>query len=1085
MNLPLDSCVLMASAGTGKTFQLSNRYLRLAQQGTEVEGILASTFTRKAAGEILGAIVGRLALGCRDDKGFDKLSGELQLQGQWTREDALRLLRDLLRKLPALQVSTLDSWFQRQVRHAAVDLGMPLGWRLADDVAWAELHQEAIAQALEERPTEQMAALLAAMQGGRPGRSVMRQASELWEQAATWWRASGENAQAWDLLGGVEKPKASQWEEGIERFRGLRIPKTKAGAPNSSWKKAHSSNLGALLQRDWHGAFSKGILAKAAEGESCFDRKEIDREDVALLVDCYHRLLLSELHATNLAFREMASVYSASLKRLQDSKHLYYHEDFPHLLAACDAETRALVEGRSGATADHLLLDEFQDTSVGQWHALEFPMRRALDAGQRGQGSVFVVGDLKQSIYGFRQGEPGLLAGLSDWFGLPSTVMAVNYRSSQAILDAVNRVFGGLEEHYGETASPILAQALEKWKDFPEHRAHEEGEGSFRVLEAQEDADQGVTKKDALIGTVVGRVVSLHNAFPSRSLAVLVRGNKEIPVLLAHLSAAGVRASMSGGNALTDARAVDVALSLLQLADHPGDTAAYFHVATSSMAHFLELDFGTGEDRARQAGRLSRRIRRQLLQDGYGEVLRGWLERILADGLYDPWNCRRFEQLVELGAAWDENADLRPARFVAMVREQRVPDADVTRVQVMTVHQSKGLAFDMVILPIKPHRRFPKEFLAQRPDPREAVAAVSRRPNPKHLAAANSLACSRFLEAHQASEATSLFDDLCVLYVAMTRAKAHMEVILPIPPQKPTPKPDWIKTTELLQQTLLHDASAADLPTMPTILPRGGSYAVLWQTHGEGMEPGIDQDFLEEDPVETLDEKLAFGMRLAQSQPLLAESTGRRSLSRWTPSGAAEEKASTRASELFAGADDTARRRGTAIHRLFEEVSWIEDFQVDTAALGKLLAALEQPPSPSEAAAWCAQFTQSLEHPIVRASLSQPQKDGMKFRLRAELPFAVTTIDPHGQPALLQGIFDRVVLSLRDGKVVAAEVLDFKTGKAPTDGKMSDGYRAQMEAYRRALSVQHGIGEGQVTCRLLFVDEGVECLLKSKTTTTG
>ncbi|MHC4823345.1 MAG: UvrD-helicase domain-containing protein [Planctomycetota bacterium] len=1080
MNLSLDSCVLMASAGTGKTFQLSSRYLRLAQQGAPVEGILASTFTRKAAGEILGAIVGRLAIACQGAKEFEELSEQLQLQGQWQLEDAFALLRDLLRKLPALQVSTLDSWFQSQVRHAAMDLGLPLGWRLADDVEWAELHQDAIEKALEGRPTEQMVALLAAMQGGRPGRSVMRQASELWEKAATWWRACGKRPEAWDLLGGVERPKASEWEVGIETFRGLEIPKTGKGAPVKRWATDFPRAMEALEAKDWHGAFAKGILEKAALGENQYDRKEIERDRVAVLVDCYHRLLLSDLHASNLAFREMASVYSDCLEQLQSSRQLFYHDDFPLLLADCDEETRALVEKRGGSIANHLLLDEFQDTSVGQWHALDFPVRRALDTEKDGKGSVFVVGDLKQSIYGFRQGEPGLLAGLAGWFDLRSEVMAVNYRSVQTILDAVNKVFGGLQERHGQAGSPILDMALEKWKDFPEHRANNTGEGTFRILEAMEDKDAGVTKKDALFGTVVDRVVALHRAYPDRSLAVLVRGNREIPVLLAHLSAAGVRASMSGGNALTDARAVDVALSLLQLADHPGDTAAFFHVATSPMAEFLDLDFGTGEESLKAAGRLSRRIRRQLLEDGYGEVLRGWLEKIRAAELFDPWNRRRFEQLVELGADWEEHADLRPSRFVAMVRDQKVPDADVTKVQVMTVHQSKGLAFDMVVLPFKPDRRFRDEFITERPDPRAAVTAVSRRPKDAHLAAAKSLDNPRFLEAQMASEATSLFEDLCVLYVAMTRAKVHMELILPVPPKSPKLKPHWIDTTELLRQTLLVEESEAGLPQLPTRLDCGGSWQVLWQTHGMGRDHGIDldTDLPDEGLEETLEQKLAFGIRLSQTQPLLAESDGKRSLPRWTPSGAAEEKGSTRATDLFAAADDTARRRGTAIHRLFEEVTWVEDFQMDSAALCDLLAGLESPPSAKEASAWCEQFEQSLQLPTVRRSLSPPQVEGLEFELQNELPFAVPTMDPHGQPAILQGIFDRVVLHRRDGEVIAADVVDFKTGASPADGEMSASYRAQMEAYRRALSVQHGIEEEQVSCRLLFVDDGVECVLR-------
>lgn len=1079
MTLGNASCVLMASAGTGKTFQLSNRYLRLAQQGMDVERILASTFTRKAAGEILGAILGRLAVACGSEEEFQELSGHLNLTDCWTRDDAMRLLRDLLRKMPSMQVSTLDSWFQRQARAAAFDLGLPLGWRLADDVEWRELHDEAVEKALEGRPIEQMVTLLAAMQGGKSGRSVLRQATELWEKAAHHWEASHRNPQAWSVLDGVRRPEESQWQMGINAFRSMPIPKTGKGAPDKRWSGAHAKNLQALEDRDWIGAFRNGLLKNAAASIFEFQKKPIDPQYVSTLVDCFQRQLLADLHATNKAFMEMAAVYQETFEQLQERSHLLYHDDFPKLLGTASAETRALVDTRTGPAAEHLLLDEFQDTSVGQWHALDHPVRKALAAQEQGDGSVFIVGDIKQSIYGFREGEPRLLARVAHWLDLPSEAMATNFRSQQGILDAVNAVFETLKKVYGASDSPILQQGLQAWMDFPHHQASEQGDATFRVIEAQEDKELDVSKKEALLQTIVARVVTLHEVYPEQSLAILVRGNKEIPILLAHLSAAGVRASMSGGNALTDARAVDVALSLLHLADYPGDTASYFHVATSPFASLLALDLDKGDKIRSQASALSRRVRRMLLQDGYASVLEQWMQGMREGSLFDAWNLTRFEQLVELAEAWDAKADLRPSRFVSMVRETKVPDADVTKVQVMTVHQSKGLAFDIVLLPMKPDRRHPKEFLSMRPDPRGPLTAVSRRPNEQHLAAAKALGCKDFLDAHVASEASDLNEDLCVLYVAMTRAKRQMELILPKPPQSRKPNADWIPLTELLRGGLLQTESPVPPDAMPTPLNRGGSFEVLWQTHrleSACMDaPDPDAAPLPDEPLDSI---LARGVRLSETHPLLAPPQGLRSLPRWTPSGAAEEGGTTRAFDLFASADDTARRRGTAIHRLFEEITFLEDFQVDRAALTALLLGLEQPTSAAEADAWCEYFLQSLERKAVRDALTQPTAEGACFHLHRELPFSVATMDPHGQSAILQGIFDRVVLREEKGKIVAAEVVDFKTGKAPTDGTLSASYRAQLEAYRRALSVQHGIEESAVTCRLLFVDDGISVVLE-------
>ena len=103
--------VIRASAGTGKTFALSNRFLRLLASGAECETILATTFTRKAAGEILDRIVQRLAKAALNEDEATILAQQLD----W-KMDKLRaqdLLRELIENLHRLQISTLDAFFYR------------------------------------------------------------------------------------------------------------------------------------------------------------------------------------------------------------------------------------------------------------------------------------------------------------------------------------------------------------------------------------------------------------------------------------------------------------------------------------------------------------------------------------------------------------------------------------------------------------------------------------------------------------------------------------------------------------------------------------------------------------------------------------------------------------------------------------------------------------------------------------------------------------------------------------------------------------------------------------------------------------
>lgn len=1066
MILPDRSSVLLASAGTGKTFQLSNRFLRLAQRGVPVEHILASTFTRKAAGEILGAILGRLAAACAEEGAFLELTEHLELEGRWDQGHATALLRDLLRAMPRMQVSTLDSWFQQQVQAASWDLDLPLGWRLAEEVELQELHRDAIEATLAAWPEEEVEELVAAMHAGKPGRSVTRRALDSGQAAARWWAASERREAAWELLAGHTMPSAQEWQAAIAQLDELVIPRTKAAKPVVAWVKAKASAVAALQEGQADAAFAGGFLKKALAGEAKYSHHEIPMEQVGPAVHCYTRQCLAELHRENVAMREFARAYAQNRKRLQRESRILGFDDFPERLAACTTEERQRIARRLGGVARHLLLDEFQDTNVQQWLALEPPIAEAVGKEQEdGSGSVLLVGDTKQSIYGFREGEPRLLSGFASWYGLESTPMATNWRSRQEILDCVNHVFLGLREVHGKSESPVLRRVLQTWADYPEHVAGKAGVGTVRLLEAQPGDG---TKKEALWDAVLARIVDLHRRHPESTLGVLVRGNKVIPHLLARLAAEGVRASMSGGNHLTDARAVDVCLSLLHLADHPSDTGAWFHVATSPLAQAFDLDYGDGSERHRQAASLSRLVRRRLLEDGYGDFLDGLLQALRADDLFDPWNRARFAQLVELGRAWDAEADLRPSRFVTMVRARKVPDAEVTKVQVMTVHQSKGLAFDMVLVPMDDYVQRADGFFAVRQDPREAVHAVSRVPNTRQLLCARQRNSGEFLAAHAEARARSLDDDLCVLYVAMTRAKRHMELIVPAMAANPNVDDDWIRMAWLVRDTILRTPSPAAANRTATPLPQGASLEVLWQT----------QDLPTEEAPTLAQQEAVDPEAEAVAKPLLKPGDGRRSLPRWTPSGAAKENGMTDPARLFAAADDTARRRGTAIHRLFEEVAWLDDFALTEEEGMVLLQQLQPRPSADECARWWRDFQVGLQKRTVRDALTRPMEADAVFHLRRELPFAIPTTDPHGQSAILQGIFDRVVLREQEGRVVGAEVVDFKTGTAPADGTISDAYRAQLEAYRRALSVQHGIAEEAITCRLLFVDEGISVALE-------
>lgn len=1056
MSASPESLVLLASAGTGKTYRLSLRYLRLLHNGVSPAVILASTFTRKAAGEILGAILCRLAEACADADKRQHLAQELGLQEDWAQAEVEQLLRSLLAQLPQLNIRTLDSWFQNQASAASWELGLPLGWRLAEEVDHLEVARLAVEATVTNLPAQESLGLLEAMQAGKAKRSVLGSGGDILQEAAKWWGAANGQDQAWELLGEVQKPTADEEESALARIQEMPIPETKAGKPKKSWITAQQKLLHIFGEQDWKGMAKGGLLAKVFAQENTYYSDAIPREFLLPAAEICARHLLLELHQSNLALRTLAGRYASHAQAAKLAAGIIDYDDFPTSLAKADPELRERVAARVGQEEEHLLLDEFQDTNPLQWEAIAPLAEKAVQKEER---SLFVVGDAKQSIYGFREGESRLLTGLAGWLGLPEESMSRNYRSHQEILDAVNLCFGNLPELFGEDAPAAWAQATESWAEFPEHTAHSKESGEVRVWQVHgERAGDAIAMRQATLE----RILALHQQNPTASLAVLVRSNKVIPQLIAELAAKGVKASGAGGNPLTDSRAVDIVLSLLQLADHPGDTAAWFHVATSEFATLLDLHFREDrKDQREDARRSSRTWRRRLLREGYGPFLEKLYREMKATKLFDAFNLRRFGQLVELGLQWDSRATLRPTAFAQMVRERRVADVGSSGVQIMTVHQSKGLAFDFVLLPIERTRSSRNAFIAVRPEARGAVTAVSRRPSTVVQQAAQLHRCSRFVEALQWSHARELHDMLCVLYVAMTRAKQHMEILLPCQAMNPKDPGDRVGAEEVLRHSLLRVPSPVDLPQAPEVQKEQRTLRVVWQSAPlqAGQPAPVAQATQEEDSEGHADQT-----------PLFLDSKGPRIRPRWSPSSATEEHIT--GAKLLQQGDDLAMRRGSALHALFACVDWLPQLPTKEQ-LHQALAAMQPPATAEEQSNWVQEFQEMCQQANIVSALSKGDQPAELWR---ERPFAVAAKDSQGQNAILQGIYDRVVLWKDGEQIVSADILDYKTGPPPEDQAMPVNYRLQLEAYRTALGLQLGLGPESIRLSLLYLDGNCQLL---------
>src|SRR3954468_7673920 len=115
--------MILASAGSGKTYALTNRFVQLLAGGASAERIVALTFTRKAAGEFFDEILNKLARAAAHPPAAETLARELNA-AHLTAPDFLRMLRGVVDAMHRLRLGTLDSFFARMARGFPFELGL-------------------------------------------------------------------------------------------------------------------------------------------------------------------------------------------------------------------------------------------------------------------------------------------------------------------------------------------------------------------------------------------------------------------------------------------------------------------------------------------------------------------------------------------------------------------------------------------------------------------------------------------------------------------------------------------------------------------------------------------------------------------------------------------------------------------------------------------------------------------------------------------------------------------------------------------------------------------------------------------------
>ncbi len=1061
--------VYKSSAGSGKTYTLVKEYLKIVlPQPEKMRQILAITFTNAAAAEMKSRIIEELGALASLDKNpgnrkarklLDQIISEYHDEGVTAHaesiliENAGTILADILHNYSDFSVSTIDSFVHRIVRTFAFDLRIPVNFEIEMDTD--SLLNKTVDMLISRAGSDQQLTNLLI-------RFMVNQADDDGDLRIE--TAIGKLAKTLmdeDSAPFVEKLKELSLDEflSIQQQISGRI---KAYENNAA---ASASQALALISQQGLGpeAFSQGrngivgYFQKLSQGNvpetivpgknarntidndkwygskaTPADKAAIDSikpgllkiiEDVFGISNQYfENYQLLRAVSQNLFPLGVLNEVQKVLEEIKAENVLLHISDFNRKISAIVAEQPVpFIYERIGEHYQHYMIDEFQDTSILQWQNL-LPL---VENGLATEKLSLVVGDGKQAIYRFRNGDveqfvglPQLPAGIAginkeQWQAtlernfIPRN-LGTNYRSRKVIVDFNNRFF--------EMAKAFLSQEMQAIYHEHTQAARQNAEGGYVEINFL-GKDEEQTYDELTLEKVKETIERLQQAgHPLSDITILCRSNSKGSLLARYLLRQQVPVISSESLLLNQSEEVIFFISVLKLLVNRHDA-----IAAAEMINYL-LTAGWlkkvgSVHQALQATSLFPApsgaagvdwqvcIEKLLAGEGHTfrfsaflylnlyDICEGITRQFFTRGTPNPFVAFFMDAVFE----YAEKNSLSIADFLAWWEESGhkyslvVPEG-LNAVRIMTIHKSKGLQFPVVI--------FPFADLEIKKATREGLWVYADQPGLEGLRAVwlkmtgKTLEHTPYQPLYQKEMERTMLDTINLAYVAFTRPREKLFVIAKNPPDKLSERPPLQK----LLEKFLHDQQT------PELAPACYAFGTFEEV--EGRQPAIDSS----EPL--------FGKLLSRS---------------WT---AALRMRSNQEERGVASAGQ--RERGKLLHRAMEQIIT----KADIAPVLARMRAEGEIDQPTEQ-----EWNERISELLRLEKLAPCFAPGVKVKAEAGL------FDENGnffRP-------DRVVL-LDDRTVV----IDYKTG-----GEY-DSHREQIENYAKLLQTMIN---RPVEKLLLYLDE--------------
>ncbi len=508
---PGKHALVSASAGTGKTWTLTARILRLLLEGASPDSILAITYTRAAAAEIRQRLTQRMDEWLHlDDAQLDQKLQELKIPNPDAamRAEARQLFERVQFSEHGLYISTFHSFFHDLLARFPLEGEVPKDFQIPTKEQSSKILKQAIDQTLQDAEREPDGTVAKALdqaiarfgwntvlEGFFPGikekilewtafdrdRSIDDHRRHLYEEVFEIEDGPVEETSTYVITADMDDKNLRQLADLMERLGGKirtekaeRIRDALVNDSHNMERFAHAICM-ALHSQQGSGDINKRLHAPKSANLPSAEVAEYEK----LLI--YYATASKELHNEyrrrkncefNLACYTLIRQFAKHYRQIKRSQGVLEYDDLQesaHHMLTEGANTRGTLEWvqiKLGQSFRHILIDEFQDTDLMSWHTVH-ALFEALREGNE-DDTEFIVGDVKQSIYQWRRAKPAVLQKAREYFEDDHAAIGsldLSYRSAPAILEFVNAWNARLEQTEDMAGLPGFQEHTTHWKD--------------------------------------------------------------------------------------------------------------------------------------------------------------------------------------------------------------------------------------------------------------------------------------------------------------------------------------------------------------------------------------------------------------------------------------------------------------------------------------------------------------------------------------------------------------------------------------------------------------------------------------------